>query len=158
MPEHWEVVAAAKLRVFGPPDALDALQVPAGVRAGRVAPDEVLWVGEPGSTGDLLAGLQSQLAKLGNRAAVVDHSDGYALFALAGDDREELFARLSSIRIPAAGGFVQGNFAGVPARIFCGPDRLEVIVTSDVAWFVGGRLDHAGHSLVHAGDEAGDVA
>ena len=60
-------------------------------------------------------------------------------------EREELFARLSSIRIPAAGGFVQGNFAGVPARIFCGADRLEVIVTSDVAWFVGGRLEHAGH-------------
>ena len=154
MPDLWEIVAAAKLRAFGPPDALDALTAPAGVRAGRVAGDEVLWVGEREHLGDLLAALQSQLASLGNRAAVVDHSDGYALFALTGDDREELFARLSSIRIPAAGGFVQGNFAGVPARIFCGSDRLEVIVTSDVAWFVGGRLDHAGHSLAHVGDDA----
>ena len=154
MPELWEVITAAKLRAFGPADALDALKVPAGVRAGRVAGDEVLWVGAADELGDLLAALQSQLASLGNRAAVVDHSDGYALFALAGGEREELFARLSSIRIPAAGGFVQGNFAGVPARIFCGPDRLEVIVTSDVAWFVSGRLDHAGHSLAHAGDDS----
>jgi sarcosine oxidase gamma subunit len=151
VPEHWEIAQAAKLRAFGPKEALDALTAPAGVRTGRVAGDEVLWVGDAGSTGELLAGLQSQLASLGNRAAVVDHSDGYALFELTGDDREELFARLSSIRIPAGDGFVQGNFAGVPARIFCGSDRLEVIVTSDVAWFVGDRLDHVGHSLAHAG-------
>ena len=154
MPEHWEIAQAAKLRAFGPKDALDALAAPAGVRAGRVAGDEVLWVGDAASTGELLAALQSQLAALGNRAAVVDHSDGYALFALTGEDREELFARLSSIRIPAAGGFVQGNFAGVPARIFCGSDRLEVIVTSDVSWFVGDRLDHVAHSLAHAGGAA----
>ena len=42
---------------------------------------------------------------------------------------------------------MQGNFAGVPARTFCSADRLEVIVTSDVAWFVGGRLEHAAHDL-----------
>jgi sarcosine oxidase gamma subunit len=151
VPELWEVTSAAKVRAFGPPDALDALKAPAGVRAGRVAGDEVLWVSDAARLGELLKALQSQLAKLGNRAAVVDHSDGYALFSLTGEGREELFARLSSIRIPAAGGFVQGNFAGVPARIFCAADRLEVIVTSDVAWFVGGRLDHAGHDLAPAG-------
>ena len=151
MPESWEIVRTAKVRAFGTTDALDGLKIPSGVRAGRVAGDEVLWVGADGSIGTLLESLQSQLKSLGNRAAVVDHSDGYALFTLAGDEREELFARLSSIRVPAAGGFVQGNFAGVPARIFCGQDRLEVIVTSDVAWFVGGRLEHAGHSLAPAG-------
>jgi sarcosine oxidase gamma subunit len=150
VPELWEVTAAAKLRAFGPADALDSLKAPAGVRAGRVAGDEVVWVGDPGRVGKLLDALQSQLAPLGNRAAVVDHSDGYALFSLTGPLREELFARLSSIRIPSAGGFVQGNFAGVPARIFCGAERLEVIVTSDVAWFVGGRLEHAGHDLAPA--------
>jgi hypothetical protein len=154
VPEQWEITGAAKLRAFGPADALDALKAPAGVRAGRVAGDEVLWVGDPGHAGDLTASLQSQLGKLGNRAAVVDHSDGYALFTLTGEGREELFARLSSIRIPAAGGFVQGNFAGVPARTFCRDDRLEVIVTSDVAWFVGGRLGHAGHDLAGRGGAA----
>ncbi len=30
-------------------------------------------------------------------------------------------------------------------------DRLEVIVTSDVAWFVGGRLEHAAHDLAARG-------
>ena len=154
MPEQWEVTAAAKARAFGPPDALEALTVPSGVRAGRVAGDEVLWVGAAGSIDTLLESLQSQLAALGNRAAVVDHSDGYALFTLTGDTRGELFARLSSIRIPAGGGFVQGNFAGVPARIFCDSDRIAVIVTSDVAWFVGGRLEHVEHSLATSGGAA----
>jgi hypothetical protein len=152
VPESWEVAQAAKVRAFGTPEALDALTVPPGVRAGRVAGDEVLWVSDPERASELLDSLSAQLAPLGNRAAVVDHSDGYALFALLGADRTEIFARLSSIRIPSEGGFVQGNFAGVPSRTFCGADRLEVIVTSDVAWFVGGRLDHVEHSLAHAGD------
>jgi hypothetical protein len=152
VPELWEVTSATKVRAFGPPETLDVLQPPAGVRAGRVAGDEVLWVAQPGRADELLKALAAQLGTLGNRAAFVDHSDGYALFTLTGAEREELFARLSSIRTPAAGGFVQGNFAGVPARIFCGRDRLEVIVTSDVAWFVGGRLEHAGHSLAPVGE------
>jgi hypothetical protein len=154
VPELWEVTTTAKARAFGPKDALDALTVPAGVRAGRVAPDEVLWVGAAGTVDALLESLRSQLSALGNRAAVVDHSDGYALFTLTGEARGELFSRLSSIRIPAAGGFVQGNVAGVPARIFCTADRLEVIVTSDVAWFVGGRLEHVEHSLSPVGSAA----
>jgi hypothetical protein len=154
VPDGWAIEGAAKVRAFGPPDALDALKPPAGVRAGRVAGDEVLWVGEAGAADTLLDALRGQLAALGNRAAVVDHSDGYALFALTGEAREEVFARLSSIRLPAGGGFVQGGFAGVPSRIFCSADRIEVIVTSDVAWFVGGRLDHVVHSLAPAGGHA----
>jgi hypothetical protein len=147
VPELWEVTTTAKARAFGPADALDALTVPAGVRAGRVAGDEVLWIGEAGTIDALLGSLRSQLGALGNRAAVVDHSDGYALFTLTGEARGELFSRLSSIRVPSGEGFVQGAFAGVPARIFCRADRLEVVVTSDVAWFVGGRLEHVEHSL-----------
>jgi sarcosine oxidase gamma subunit len=147
VPELWAITQTAKARAFGPADALDALTAPAGVRAGRVAGDEVLWLGEAGTIDALLTALRSQLSSLGNRSAVVDHSDGYALFTLAGEGREELFARLSSIRIPQTDAFLQGNFAGVPSRIFRRDDRLEVIVTADVAWFVGGRLEHASHDL-----------
>jgi sarcosine oxidase gamma subunit len=154
VPDAWRILPTAKLRAFGPADALDALSVSAGVRAGRVAGDEVLWVAEAERIETLLDEARTQLGSLGNRAAVVDHSDGYALFTLTGEQRGELFARLSSIRIPADGGFVQGNFAGVPARIFCSADRLEVIVTADVAWFVGTRLEHVEHSLHAIGGAA----
>ena len=156
MPELWQIEDAAKARAFGPPDALDGLRAPAGVRAGRVAGDEVLWVGAAGGAGALTEALRSQLGTLGNRAAVVDHSDGYALFALSGEGHRELFARLSSIRLPDGDGFAQGNFAGVPSRIFSTADRLEVLVASYVAWFVGDRLAHAGRGLVP--EPAGDAA
>jgi hypothetical protein len=148
VPDGWEIAEAAKVRGFGPPEALDKLTPPPGVRAGRVAGDEVLWVGDSGRVGELLETLGAELSGYGNLATVVDHSDGYALFALTGPERNEVFSRLSSIRVPETDAFVQGNFAGVPARTFCSADRLEVIVTSDVAWFVGGRLEHAVHDLV----------
>jgi sarcosine oxidase gamma subunit len=151
VPELWEVTPKAKARAFGPAEALDKLTPPPGVRAGRVAGDEVLWVGDPGLADELVQGLGSQLSGYGNRAAVVDHSDGYALFTLSGEGREDLFARLSSIRLPETDAFLQGNFAGVPARIFRTHEQLEVIVTSDVAWFVGGRLEHAAHDLADRG-------
>jgi sarcosine oxidase gamma subunit len=144
---EWQITAAAKARAFGPPEALDKLTAPPGVRAGRVAGDEVLWVSDPGRAQELVDVLGAELSGYGNRAAVVDHSDGYALFTLSGDGREEVFARLSSIRVPQTDAFLQGNFAGVPSRIFRRDDRLEVIVTSDVAWFVSGRLEHAAHDL-----------
>ena len=147
MPDGWEIAEAAKVRGFGPPEALDKLTPPPGVRAGRVAGDEVLWVGDSGRVGELLETLGAELSGYGNLATVVDHSDGYALFALTGPERNEVFSRLSSIGIPEADAFVQGNFAGVPARTFRSADRLEVIVTSDVAWFVGTRLEHAAHDL-----------
>jgi hypothetical protein len=151
VPDGWEIAGAAKVRGFGPPEALDKLTPPPGVRAGRVAGDEVLWVGESGRVGELLEVLRAELSGYGNRATVVDHSDGYALFVLTGPERNELFSRLSSIRVPDTDAFVQGNFAGVPARTFCSADRLEVIVTSDVAWFVGDRLEHAAHDLAGRG-------
>jgi sarcosine oxidase gamma subunit len=147
VPDLWEITKTAKARAFGPAEALDKLTPPPGVRAGRVAGDEVLWVSDAGRADELVQALGAQLSGHGNRAAVIDHSDGYALFTLSGEGREELFARLSSIRLPDVDGFLQGNFAGVPSRIFRSDDRLEVIVTSDVAWFVGGRLEHAAHDL-----------
>jgi sarcosine oxidase gamma subunit len=154
VPDGWEITGAAKVRAFGPPSALDKLTPPPGVRSGRVAGDEVLWVGEREAAGELVDALAAALSGHGNLATVVDHSDGYALFTLTGEGRREVFARLSSIRLPDADGFVQGNFAGVPARTFCRADRLEVIVTSDVAWFVSGRLEHAAHDAATRTDAA----
>jgi hypothetical protein len=154
VPDGWEITGAAKVRAFGPSAALDKLTPPPGVRTGRVASDEVLWVAESERAGELVDTLAAELSGHANLATVVDHSDGYALFALTGEGRREVFARLSSIRVPDTDAFVQGNFAGVPARTFCSADCLEVIVTSDVAWFVSGRLEHAARDLATRTDAA----
>ena len=153
MPELVERHDASKVRLYGPKETLDALTTPADVQSGRVAGDEVLWIAAPGRATELVEVARRQLAGAGSTAAAIDHSDGYALFTLRGDDAGEVFARLSSVRLPPEGGFVQGQFAQVPGRIFASAGAIDVIVTADVAWFVKERLTHVGaqHGLVTGG-------
>ncbi len=115
MPELWEVKGAAKIRLFGPKDALDRVQTPAGVSQGRVAPDELLWLGDPEQAGALEAEGQKQLAGAGERGLVVDNSDGWALFSIVGDGRADALARLSSLRLPDEG-FRRARSPACPAR------------------------------------------
>jgi hypothetical protein len=151
VPELWEVRGAAKIRCLGPAEALARLDPPAGVGAGRVASDEVLWLGDPGRAGELEAAARSQLADAEGSTLVVDHSDGWTLLSIVGDRAEEALARVSSLRVPEGGGFIQGQIAHAPGKVFCRPGRLDVLVGSDLAWFVRERLLHAGHALgLHA--------
>lgn len=143
MPELWEVKGAAKIRLFGPKDALDRVTTPAGVSQGRVAPDELLWLGDPEQAAALEAEGKKQLAGAGERGLVVDNSDGWALFSLVGDGGAGALARLSSLRLPAEG-FLQGKVAGVPGKVFARAGRIDILCTSDVRWYVGERLLHAG--------------
>jgi sarcosine oxidase gamma subunit len=143
VPELWEVKGAAKIRLFGPKDALDRVQTPAGVEQGRVAPDELLWLGDPEQASELEAEGRRQLAGVGERGLVVDNSDGWALFSIVGDGRADALARLSSLRLPDEG-FRQGKVAGVPGKVFARSGRIDVLCTSDVRWYVRERLLHAG--------------
>jgi hypothetical protein len=146
VPELWEVVGAAKIRLFGPKDALDRVRTPEGAEQGRVAPDELIWLGDPEQAGALEAEARSQLSGAGERAVVVDNSDGWVLFSLVGEGREDALARLSSLRVPEQG-FLQGKIAGVPGKVFARPGRIDLLCTSDVRWFVHERLLHAGAEI-----------
>jgi hypothetical protein len=144
VPELWEVTGAAKIRIFAPAAALDALAVPDGVGAGRVAPDEVIWLGDPGRAAELEEIASAAVAALGLDALVVDHSDGWTLFSIVGEGCEAVLGRLSDLRVPEGGGFIQGKIAQSPGRVFCRPNRLDLLIGADLAWFVRGRLEHAG--------------
>jgi sarcosine oxidase gamma subunit len=146
VPELWEVKGAAKIRLFGPKDALDRVQTPAGVNQGRVAPDELLWLGDPEQAGALEAEGKRQLAGAGERALVVDNSDGWALFSIVGDGRADALARLSSLRLPDEG-FRQGKVADVPGKVFARAGRIDILCTSDVRWYVRERLLQSGADL-----------
>ncbi|HEY1480729.1 MAG TPA: hypothetical protein VGF46_11900 [Gaiellales bacterium] len=146
MPELWEVKGAAKIRLYGPKDALDRVQTPAGVTQGRIAPDELLWLGDPERASELETEGKRQLSGAGERALVVDNSDGWTLFSLIGDGREDALARLSSLRVPDEG-FRQGKIAGVPGKLFARAGRIDLLCTSDVRWYVRERLLHAGHDV-----------
>jgi hypothetical protein len=121
---------------------LDALEPPAGVGPGRVAPDEVLWQADPGRAAELGVAAEAALAA-DEGALVVDHSDGYAVFALTGEGAREAFCRVSSIRLPGTG-FCQGKVAQVPGRMYVREDRIDLVCGADVAWFVHHRLLEAG--------------
>jgi Aminomethyltransferase folate-binding domain len=142
VPELRRVIGASAVRLLAAPSVLDALEPPDGVGQGRVAHDEVLWLSDPGRAAELVEAAESAVAA-DEAALVVDHSDGYAVFALLGDGAREAFSRVSSIRLPQTG-FCQGKVAQVPGRVFVGPDRIDLVCGADVAWFVHHRLLEAG--------------
>jgi hypothetical protein len=65
VPELIEVHDAAKVRVFGPPAVLDGLTAPVDTILGRVAPDELVLLGRPGTGTELVGGLETALARHG---------------------------------------------------------------------------------------------
>jgi hypothetical protein len=143
VPELWEIPGAAKIRLLGAPAVLDRLETPDGVHAGRIAPDELVWLGDPARAAELEEHGRQELASEGLAAFVVDHTDGWMLFSIVGEGADEVLARVSNLRVQGTG-FFQGQVAQAPGKVFSRPGRIDVLVGSDLAWFVGERLRHAG--------------
>lgn len=114
---------------FGPPDALDALQAPAGARACRIARDELALVCAPEAVGGLLAAVAPQVARADGGGFALDLSDGWAGFTLSGDV-ERAFSHLSELELPGDGGFVQGDVLRAPVRVLGGQGRIDLLVPS----------------------------
>jgi sarcosine oxidase gamma subunit len=98
-----------------------------GADVARVAPDELLVIGDEG--GPALAA--DVLAKEVDdpHALVLDVTDGWSTWAIEGADAAEVFARLSELRLPERG-FVQGAVANMPAKVLVDVDRITVLVPS----------------------------
>ena len=90
MPELFHVDGVAKVRVFGREATLDGLRAPAGTLVGRIAPDEVVFVGSPGTAAALVEDLEGQVAGEGIAALVIDHTDGWTFYSLTGEGLEEV--------------------------------------------------------------------
>jgi hypothetical protein len=114
---------------FGPPEALDALQVPAGARACRIARDELALVCSPEAVSELLAAVARQVARGDGGGFALDLSDGWAGFTLSGDV-ERAFSHLSELEPPSDGGFVQGDVLRAPVRVLGGRGRIDLLVPS----------------------------
>jgi len=85
VPDIYSCHAAAKVRCFAPPKALNDLVAPPQTLRGRIAPNELIIVGAPGTEVDIKAHCEQALASLGTRALVVDHTDGWSFFTLHGE-------------------------------------------------------------------------
>ena len=150
MPDMFEVKGAAKVRCFGREAALDGLSQPAGTLMGRIAPDEVIFVGQPGTAAALVEDLQGQLAGEGNAALVVDHTDGWTFFSLVGDGIEEVFAREANWKLPVSDGapiFTVGKVCHVAGKLFIRPGRIDIMTGAEVHAHVHEALLHAGHHV-----------
>jgi hypothetical protein len=122
------------------PDALDALAHAAPLVA-RVAPDELLLLGRPAAAAEIEPAAAADLRKADPHALVVDQSDGWTCWTLAGDSAGEAFARLSAVPLPAERPrFVQGAVAGLQSKVFAGRGRIDVLVVSTAGHFLRERI------------------
>lgn len=150
MPDLFEVKGAAKVRCFGKEAVLDGLTQPSGTLMGRIAPDEVIFVGQPGTAEALVEDLRGQLASEGNAALVVDHTDGWTFFSLVGEGVEEVFAREANWKLPESSGapvFTVGKVCHVAGKLFVRPNRIDIMTGGEVRAHVHESLLHAGHKV-----------
>ena len=123
------------VRCLARPETLDALPETVGVHACRVAPDELLLVGEAAEI-DLANGL------------AVDETGGWAAWTLSGPDAVEALGRLSAL--PPGPGFLQGAVAGVPAKAIVGETEIHLLVAASLAHHVEERVRAACSDLLEA--------
>jgi hypothetical protein len=114
---------------FASADALDAVQVPAGARACRIASDETAFVCAADAAGDVLDAIAAQIARGDSDGFVLDVSDGWTSFTLTGDV-ERAFSYLSELQLPKPGAFVQGDVLRVPVRVLAGQGHIDLLVPS----------------------------
>jgi hypothetical protein len=154
VPDLFCVHDAAKVRCFAPPAALDALPTPPRTLRGRIAPNEVVFVGDVGAAPALVEELGKALASHGPSAMVVDHTDGWTVFSIAGDRCEDVFRRISMVPLPAATAepvFFMGRIADVAGKAFRRPGRIDFMTGAETSGHVHAVLEHAGHAVgMHA--------
>lgn len=154
MPDLYTVHDAAKVRCFAPPAALDKLATPAGTLRGRIAPNEVVFVGEPGTAAGLVATCTAALESEGRSAMVVDHTDGWTVFSLTGEGAEDVFARISMVPLPPVGeapAFFMGRIGDVASKGFRREGRIDFMTGRETSRHVHEVLERAGSAVgMHA--------
>ena len=115
-------------RVVAMPAALDSAVWPADSVVLRVAPDEVLVVGD----GDSL---------VGDPHALIEDDASLAGIELPFAEAGDVLARLCDWEWPIPGELVsQGLMAGIPVKVWTGSDRVLLIVPSSYLHEVEERL------------------
>jgi len=123
-------VSPTVVAVLASAAACDGVAAQAGAILCRVAPREVLLVGE----------IDVSDVRVDEPGAIVeDVTDGWAAFELAGDDFADAFARLSELELPEEG-FAQGEVARIGAKLVVEPGRLTIFVPAMLGAFIEERI------------------
>jgi hypothetical protein len=120
-------VRASVISCFASADALAELSPPDGSHLCWVASDEAMLVGAPGDGARLARAARDIVAASDLDAVVLDVSDGWSVWTLAGSDAREAFSRLSDLELEDEG-YVQGDVARVPVRVLTVAGRLHLLV------------------------------
>mgnify|MGYP000889338753 CR=1 FL=1 len=150
MPDVFAVHDAAKVRVFGRPEVLDGLRQPSATLVGRIAPDEVIYVGEPGEAGRIVEDVEGQLGDRLARCLVVDHTDGWSFHSVVGPDVGDLFRMMAQWKLPETSGetiFTVGSVCHCAGKVFVRPGRIDVLTGTEVRAWVDHDLEHLGHFI-----------
>jgi hypothetical protein len=134
-----EDVVVGTVTALATSDALDALVVPGRATACRVAEDELLLVCYRDVAEEVAREVATRLTVADPDAVVVETSDGWGAAVLDGVDAELVFARLSRLRLPAAG-FLQGEVAHVPAKILVEEGRIRILVAAPLQEHLRARV------------------
>jgi sarcosine oxidase gamma subunit len=111
------------------PAACDAIPAPDDRRTLRLAPDEVMVLSPPELAIPFTALVVDAATTVDPHATAIVATDGWTAWGLRGDQVDAAFARLSALQLPNDG-FVQGDVAGVPAKVVSVPDGIDVLVPS----------------------------
>jgi hypothetical protein len=103
--------------------------------AARVAADEVFV------RGPIAEDLRAAVITVDPDALIRDPTEGWTEVVLAGGHARAVFAGLSELRLPVGGGYVQGDVAGVAARVFVGDDALHVFVRAPSGAFLRRQVE-----------------
>jgi sarcosine oxidase gamma subunit family protein len=118
---------ASVVSSFATTDALAELSPPAGTYLCWIAADEAMLVGPPGEGTRRVWAVRDAVRNRDEDAVVLDVSDGWTLWTLAGGGAREAFLRLSDVELEAEG-YVQGDVARVPVRVIALGERLHLLV------------------------------
>jgi hypothetical protein len=126
--------AVTVITVLASSTALDGL-----ARGNRIAPDEAMLVGDPGTADALTAVIADAVIGADPDALIVNTTDGWAVLEMAGSGAREAFSRLSHLELPVDGA-IQGDVAHVPVRVVANADTIRLFVPAMWGYYVRERI------------------
>ena len=128
--------------------ALEALPSMPGTFVGRVATNEWIFVAPPKLEVEILEKVRGHLRSSDADALVLSNTNAWTMWCLAGGRADDAFARLSAVALPSERpGFVQGAIASVGSKVVALPDRICMMVSSNLGHHVRDRVLELCHDL-----------
>lgn len=124
----------------GAPDALDRIASPDALQL-RIAPDEIWLVAGRSRRQELIDEAARWHASTDGNALAVDQTDGWAVLTVSGDERSDVFGRLSVAPIPTERpALTQGALAGVPGKVLFADGAAHYFVPAPVGHHLEARV------------------